>query len=134
LGSRHIAQVYKNEGKKVHAYANIDMTGYKHPSDSTVGVILDNTHPALNEFFIKVIKAYSNVTVRTWRCGYACGDHYSWYVAGFRALVYPHEVTSMRHLNPHYHTDQDTVDKFDLDRATEFVKFTLGFAVEMANN
>lgn len=115
-------------------YANIDMTGFKHPSDDTVGVILDHTDPKLNNFFIKVIKAYSNVKVATWRCGYACGDHYSWYVAGYRSLVYPHEVTSMRNLNPHYHTDRDTVDKFDLERATEFVKFTLGFAVEMANN
>lgn len=108
------------------------MTGYRHPSDPTVGVILDYTSTTLNAFFIKIIKAYSNVNVATWRCGYACGDHYSFYAAGFRGLAYPHEVTSMRNLNPHYHTDRDTVDKFDLDRATEFVKFTLGFAVEVS--
>lgn len=132
LGSRNIAQIYKNEKKKIYGHINVDMTGYKHPQDATVGVILDYTLPSLNDFFIKIIKAYSNVSVRTWRCGYACGDHYSFYAAGFRSLTYPHEVTSMRMLNPNYHTDKDTVDIFDLDRATEFVKFTLGFAVEVS--
>ena len=98
-----------------------------------VGIILDYTDKSLNEFFIKIINAYSNVKVATWRCGYACGDHYSWFVAGYKALTYPHEVTSMRNLNPNVHTDRDTVDKFDLPRATEFVKFCLGFAIETAN-
>jgi len=132
LGSRNIAQIYKNQNKVVYANINVDMTGYRNPRDGTVGIILDYTNTELNNFFIKIIQSYSNVQVRTWRCNYACGDNYSWYVAGYRSSTYPHEVTSMSLLNPHYHTDQDLVDKFDLDRATEFVKFSLGFAIELS--
>jgi hypothetical protein len=58
-------------------------------------------------------------------------DHYSWYAAGYRSLVYPQEVTDFRNLNPAYHTRVDTVDKFNPKRATEFVKFVMGFAIEM---
>jgi len=67
------------------------------------------------------------------RCNYACGDHYSWYSAGFRQLTYPQEVTSFRDLNPAYHTDRDLINMFDIQRALEFVKFMIGFAVELSN-
>jgi hypothetical protein len=37
----------------------------------------------------------------------------------------------MRNVNPAIHTDRDTVDKFNPKRATEFVKFVIGFGIEM---
>jgi len=54
-------------------------------------------------------------------------------VAGFRNLCYPQEVTDLRQVNPAIHTDRDKINMFNMVRATEFVKFTIGFAVELSN-
>jgi len=133
LGSRATAQKYKNENKIVYANINVDMTGYHPPNNPRMGLILDYTSTTLNKFFLKIIKEYSNVEAVEYRCNYACGDHYSWYVAGFRSLTYPQEVTDLRQVNPAIHTDRDKINMFNMARATEFVKFTLGFAVELSN-
>jgi bacterial leucyl aminopeptidase len=83
---------------------------------------------------MKIIKEYSHVEAIPYRCNYACGDHYSWYVAGFTSLTYPQEVTTFNDLNPAYHTGDDRLPMFNMTRATEFVKFTLGFAIELSNS
>jgi len=133
LGSRFIAQKYRTENKVVYALANVDMTGYHPVNNKNVGLIVDYTSTDLNTFFLKIVKEYSSVNMIPFRCNYACGDHYSWYSAGFRQLTYPQEVTSFRDLNPAYHTDRDLINMFDIQRALEFVKFMIGFAVELSN-
>jgi len=133
LGSRQTAQKYKNGNVQIYANANIDMTGYHPRGNPGIGLILDYTSTELNTFFLKIIKEYSHVEAKTYRCGYACGDHYSWYVAGYRQLTYPQEVNNFSNLNPAYHTDRDRINMFNMTRATEFVKFTIGFAIELSN-
>jgi len=83
---------------------------------------------------LKIIREYSSVQVVPYRCNYACGDHYSWFAAGFTSLTYPQEVTTLANLNPAYHTDRDLINLFNMTRAIEFVKFTIGFAIELSSS
>jgi leucyl aminopeptidase len=65
-------------------------------------------------------------------CGYACSDHASWTNAGYPASM-PFEAHT-RDMNPHIHSDLDTLSASDenASHALKFARLTAAFMAELA--
>jgi len=129
VGSRLVAQKYKNERRQVYGYLNIDMTGYHPPGNERMGFIVEYTDTSLNNFIKLLIREYTSLQYGDIRCNYACGDHVSWQNAGYRTS-FPFEVDNFSRYNPHIHSNRDLVDKFNTRRALEWVKLAIGYSIE----
>jgi len=130
LGSQAIARSYAENGVKVYAMLQLDMTAYTPPGKTpVVGLIFDFVNLTLTEYVSKLIDAYANIGWEQSRCGYGCSDHASWTRFGYPS-AFPFE-TRFSDLNPNIHTDRDTLDKLDMEHSIEFAKIGLAFAVEL---
>lgn len=105
LGSQAVAKSYEDEGKKVLAMLQMDMTAWvKAGTEERVGIIQDFVDPALTEFIETLVEEYcesalstkhtgsktdSRVTVSIppvkTQCSYACSDHASFAKAGYQS-------------------------------------------------
>ena len=133
LGSKDIANSYKNKGKKVLGVMQLDMTLNKGTADKDIVMMADYTNGAQNEFLGKLIDEYVKVPWGYSRCGYGCSDHASWTAAGYPASI-PFEST-MEDINKKIHTAQDTLQTAggDAKHAAKFAKLATAFVVELAN-
>jgi leucyl aminopeptidase len=134
LGSQAIATNYKNAGKKIKAFMELDMSGYFKPGSKEVFALeADYIDEGLNTFLKSLITAYSTIpwTMDT-PCGYACSDHASWYKAGFPSS-FPYEAVTGQD-NPQIHSSGDTtsVSGFSWTHSLEFAKIGVAFVYEMA--
>jgi len=129
LGSQAIALEYYNMGIIVESMLQLDMTGYG-TDGQPLGLIGDYTNPDLSNFMKLLIPAYSSLTFAAAACGYGCSDHASWTKYGYRS-AFPFETT-FNTRNPYIHTPNDVIEKLNLPRAFEFVKFAVGYVVEMS--
>ena len=125
LGSQDIAQSYKNGGKSVFAYFNLDMTGYQGGPD--VKVVYDFTNLELANFSAKVIEQYTSLSWVEFSCNYACSDHASWNRAGYAGAC----VFEPGH-HPEVHTERDDLDLINWPQTYEFLKLGLAFIVELS--
>jgi len=133
LGSQAMAQKYKADGKNVHGVLQLDMTGYNPPANNNrVGIITDFTNPELNQLLRRVVQTYGELPYGDTRCGYACSDHASWNRAGYRSS-FGFEVGVFNMLNPNIHTANDLLIHLDMKRCAKYVKFAIGFIVELSD-
>ena len=101
LGSQAIAKAYEDEGKKVLAMLQMDMTAYvKAGTEESVGIIQDFVDPDLTLFMEDLVKMYRQsfepvcevgtehtvaIPPVATKCGYACSDHASFRKAGYQS-------------------------------------------------
>lgn len=133
LGSKEIANSYKNKSRKVVGVMQLDMTLNKGTADKDIVMMADYTNAAQNEFLGKLIDEYVKVPWGYSRCGYGCSDHASWTAAGYPASI-PFEST-MEDINKKIHTANDTLQNAggDAKHAAKFAKLATAFVVELAN-
>jgi len=128
-GSQDIADAYQAEGKQVFAAMQLDMTFFR-PTSGRGGIITDYVDPELTAFLRMLVTGYSTIPFINTACGYACSDHASWNRAGY-AACHPSE-SPFNEINRALHTTRDTIDILDIPRGSEYVKISIGFAVELA--
>ena len=133
LGSKEIAALFKNQGKKVVGVMQLDMTLHKGSDDKDIVMMADFTNGAQNEFLGKLIDEYVKVPWGYSRCGYGCSDHASWTANGYPASI-PFEST-MEDINRNIHTAKDTLESSggDAKHAAKFAKLATAFVSELAN-
>ncbi len=133
LGSKEIAQTYKQKSQKVIGVMQLDMTLKKGTVDKDIVMMADYTNGAQNEFLGRLIDEYVKVSWGYSRCGYGCSDHASWTANGFPASI-PFEST-MEDINRSIHTAKDTLESAggDAKHAAKFAKLATAFVVELAN-
>lgn len=132
LGSMDVLGLYREQGKKVVAMVQQDMTGYvANKNDEHVGLVLDNANERLVRFLKVIIDAYVKIPYRETRCGYACSDHASAAKNGFpSAFILESENAKT---NRYIHTTMDTLDRLDFDHISEHVKISLATVIELSN-
>jgi leucyl aminopeptidase len=129
-GSQAIAQEYSNVGRNVVSMVQFDMCGYPANTNTPIGLTEDYVDSRLTAFVGKLIDTYSALPWEPSVCGYACSDHASWTRVNVPSS-FPFEC-KMQNINPNIHTASDTIDKISVPRCNEFVKYGVGYVVEMA--
>jgi len=126
LGSRQVAQAYRQRSVKVHAMCQLDMTGY---GNAKIAIVTNTgTNRDLNGFLKKVITEYcKNGSVDRTLFG-GTSDHASWNSASYRAC-FPFE----QQMNPNIHTVRDTMDKLNMTNAVDFIRMAVGYVVELSH-
>jgi leucyl aminopeptidase len=132
LGSKDIANRYKQSAKRVVGVMQLDMTLNKGTADKDIVMMADYTNQAQNEVLGRLIDEYVKVPWGYSRCGYGCSDHASWTAAGYPSSI-PFEST-MEDINRKIHTAQDTLQTSggDAKHASKFAKLATAFVVELA--
>lgn len=131
LGSKEIAQDYKQQGVNVVGVIQFDMTNY-HGSAKDLYIYTDYTNNPQNQFIADLLAEYQNVTVGNSQCGYGCSDHASWHGQGYPSS-FPFESVFGEH-NPNIHTANDTLANSDASGANSvpFAALALSYAGELA--
>ncbi|QLL30720.1 hypothetical protein HG536_0A05350 [Torulaspora globosa] len=132
LGSMDVLGSYREQGRKVVAMVQQDMTGYvANKNDEHIGLVLDDANERLVDFLKVVIDAYVRIPYRETRCGYACSDHASATKNGFpSAFILESENAKT---NRYIHTTMDTLDRLDFGHISEHVKISLATVIELSN-
>lgn len=136
VGSAEIAEDYKNNNVNVISYVQLDMTGYNGSVEDVY--ILDDWYSSneLNQFLTSLMDYYNasgahRFTYGFSQCGYACSDHASWAVNGYRASM-PFEA-ALGEDNPFIHTTNDLFSVLQTGaHAAKFAKLGLQYIVEAA--
>ncbi|KAI3642920.1 hypothetical protein MP228_012475 [Amoeboaphelidium protococcarum] len=135
LGSQDVAKAYAQEGRKVFAMIQNDMTGYVDPQtrrsgNRHIGVLNDFTNPQLTLKLKDWITKYTDEKPLDTKCGYGCSDHASWTKAGYASAA-PFEGL-FREINPVIHSPRDTIEKLDFDHMVSFTQLNIAFVVNLA--
>lgn len=132
LGSMDVFTSYREQGKRVVAMIQQDMTGYvldKH--DEHVGIVTDFSDAGLIDFLKLMVNSYLSIPYRETQCGYACSDHGSATRNGFpSSFVLESEYDKT---NKYIHSTMDTLDRLSFDHMREHVKLSIGAVIELAN-
>eukprot|EP00036_Acanthoecidae_sp_10tr_P010451 CAMPEP_0182923970 /NCGR_PEP_ID=MMETSP0105_2-20130417/5766_1 /TAXON_ID=81532 ORGANISM="Acanthoeca-like sp., Strain 10tr" /NCGR_SAMPLE_ID=MMETSP0105_2 /ASSEMBLY_ACC=CAM_ASM_000205 /LENGTH=363 /DNA_ID=CAMNT_0025061719 /DNA_START=22 /DNA_END=1113 /DNA_ORIENTATION=- len=131
-GSQAVAENYDTFGRNVVSMLQMDMVGYPLNTNTPIGLTTDFVNEPLSTFVGKCITTYSRLTHQPSTCGYACSDHASWTKVNVPSC-FPFESKFGTH-NPAIHTKNDVVENMSRDRTNEFVKFGLGYVVELSLN
>jgi len=119
LGSRAIAQLYKNQSVNIIAMYNIDMVGYKPPTSPTVVAFMTGSATAnLTTQCRNTVSQYlpSQPQGTTSAC---CSDQQAFFENGFPAIgVFETNTSSV--VYPDYHRDTDTPDKVNFPQVAIF--------------
>ncbi|EIE75733.1 hypothetical protein G6F46_005995 [Rhizopus delemar] len=133
LGSQAVSRKYSEEGKKVVAMLQNDMTGFigKSKEKEVIGIVTDHVDEKLTEFLKTLVDNYADIPYSLTECGYACSDHASW-----RKLGFPSAFTiesDFDNSNPYIHGTNDVIENLSFDHMKEFAKVAVGFAVELSH-
>ncbi|OWZ36045.1 hypothetical protein LQV05_006244 [Cryptococcus neoformans] len=134
LGSQAVAKSYEEEGKKVLAMLQMDMTAWvKAGTKERVGIIQDFVDPALTEFVESLVEEYLSIPPVKTQCSYACSDHASFAKAGYQS-AFAIEATFDDSNTRNIHSTADTMDhpEFSFTHMREFSKLVVAFSVELA--
>jgi len=112
-----------------------EMNGYQVERQMTL-IRDQHTSIPLTEFTSKLINEYVNDGSQpNYRINYAscgsCSDHVPFTRAGYRAACMA-EDGPFGWVNPHMHTEADTIDKLNVEQMAQFAKLGAAFAVEMS--
>ncbi|HRK03049.1 MAG TPA: M20/M25/M40 family metallo-hydrolase [Oligoflexia bacterium] len=130
IGSRAIAESYRNYGAKVAGVMQLDMTGFPGRTNA-VTFIRDHTSDELTTWTQAVFNMYVGLAFVNDRCGYACSDHASWHRYKYRS-VFPHEA-EFNESNNRIHTDHDLWDEhMNAEHAGLFARLAVAFTLELA--
>lgn len=130
LGAQSVVANFKRNNIAIDSVLQLDMTGYVSGNGPSIGLMDDFTDTELTAFIADLTSAYVQLPAGSVRCGFACSDHIAWYENGNR-VAYPFE-TMEDESNPYIHTRDDKQSKISVDHVADFVKLSLGFAVELA--
>ncbi|RCH90363.1 Leucine aminopeptidase 1, partial [Rhizopus stolonifer] len=83
LGSQDVSEAYANQGKRVLAMLQNDMTGYVGNKKEVIGIVTDHVDEKLTDFLKNLVDNYADIPYVLTKCGYACSDHASWRKLGF---------------------------------------------------
>lgn len=128
-GSADIAKFYADTGRQVVSMVQFDMVGYPKNTVTPIGLTQDYVDSTLTAYVGKLINAYSVVPWEDSTCGYACSDHASFQREGYPSS-FPFETKFGPH-NPAIHTANDVISGMSIERCNEFVKFGVGYIVEL---
>ncbi|KAF8721633.1 Zn-dependent exopeptidase, partial [Rhizoctonia solani] len=138
LGSQNLAKQYKAQNKTIRGMLNFEMVGYQPATSTNAGksstiTVLSDPVPQMSAHMVQVVQKYvPTAEQRSVECGYGCSDHYSFYNAGYPVVCVASYGPKDPELNPGYHTTNDTVDKLDFDKMSDFVRVGLAWVVEVA--
>lgn len=139
VGSDEIANRYKNEGKNIVSFMQLDMTNYPGSPKNMYFTTDTYVDQNLNNFLIDLIGTYNTtgehkITYGTSACNYGCSDHFSFAKRGY-SVAFPIEATFSQS-NPNLHTTNDTLANMDQTgtHASRFVKLGIEYIVEMAKH
>jgi leucyl aminopeptidase len=124
-GSQAIAQEYKRQNVTVAAMLNFDVLAY-HDGRNDIGIYTDNGNAQVQQFLRLLADGYLTYGRRDNTCGYGCSDHASWTNQGFPAAM-ASEYTP----HPSMHTARDNMANMNFEQLNEFIKLSIGFAVEL---
>lgn len=133
LGSREMAQSFKEQGENVLGVLQLDMTNFN-GSEWDIVLISDHTNESQNKFLGALIDTYlPNLKWGYDKCGYACSDHASWTSQGYPASM-PFEAKKGQS-NGHIHTPRDTLSRSNNRalHAQKFARLGVAFVVELDN-
>lgn len=141
VGSKNIAENYRNQNKNVVGVLQLDMTNYG-GSWADIVLMTDHTNAAQNLFVKDLAAEYlPNLVVKDDLCGYGCSDHASWHAKNYPASM-PFEAkfsgTTLdgipRQYNTALHTTNDTITRSNsnADHALKFTKLAISFVGELA--
>eukprot|EP00004_Rigifila_ramosa_P013453 TRINITY_DN297_c0_g1_i1.p1 TRINITY_DN297_c0_g1~~TRINITY_DN297_c0_g1_i1.p1 ORF type:complete len:360 (+),score=110.03 TRINITY_DN297_c0_g1_i1:71-1081(+) len=128
-GSAEIASAYSQ--RDVYAVYQSEMCGWR--GEVAEIILIDDayTDPALVSFSETLVDGYCDIPSSRERCNSACSDHASWDRQGFSTICTAESGPS-GDLNPNYHTRNDLLVALDTEFINEFVKYGIGFAVELS--
>ncbi|KAH7334968.1 hypothetical protein B0J17DRAFT_672273 [Rhizoctonia solani] len=138
LGSKNLATEYKKQNKTIRGMLNFEMIGYQPATATNAGksstiTVLSDPVPEMTAHMAQIVQKYvPTAEQRSVGCGYGCSDHYSFFDQGYPVVCIASYGPEDAQLNPGYHTTNDTVDKLDFDKMTDFVRAGLGWVVEVA--
>lgn len=139
IGSDEIASQYKNEGKNILSFMQLDMTNYPGSPKNMYFTTDTYVDQNLNDYLIDLINTYNSsgihkITYGTSACNYGCSDHFSFAKRGY-SVAFPIEATFSQS-NPRLHTTGDTLANMDetAAHASRFVKLSVEYIVEMAKH
>lgn len=129
-GSNELAELYHRLGKQVLGVMQFDGVNFQGPSFD-MALIADGTHKEQSLFVAKLVDEYLKVNWSWEKCGYACSDHYSWHIQGYRASFPVEAIASEQ--NPFIHTSLDTFEKSFLSshKADLFEKLGIAYLLEL---
>lgn len=130
VGSQHVVAHFKKQNIPVEGVVQLDMTGYAPNNKLAMWLMKDYTDNNLTSFMETLIKTYIKRPVRYTACGYACSDHASWTLNGYKAVL-PAEA-AMEKTNPYIHSPQDRPELLSLAHMTDYAKLAIAAAVELA--
>ncbi|KAL0948871.1 hypothetical protein HGRIS_008990 [Hohenbuehelia grisea] len=134
-GSKVVAKKYSEDGVKVKAFLQLDMTAYVKPGSKEVFALVDDaewTSNELTQFVKSLAETYSRLPVVMTQCGYPCSDHASWNDLGIPSA---NAVEGLgEDINSHMHSSEDTSDRpgFSWDHTLEFTKVAVAYIYELA--
>jgi leucyl aminopeptidase len=129
-GSGEIASLYARNKKRVRGILQLDGVNFTGKTYE-MSILSDGVSPAQSIFLARLVDEYVKASWAWEKCGYACSDHYSWHLEGYRAS-FPAETTASEQ-NPFFHTSQDTFDKsnFSSSHASLFEKLGMAYLLEL---
>ncbi|KEP48844.1 bacterial leucyl aminopeptidase [Rhizoctonia solani 123E] len=139
LGSKKVATEYKAQNKVIRGMLDFEMVGYQPATASNAGksstiTVLSDPVPQMSSHMAQIVQKYvPTAEQRSVACGYGCSDHYSFYDQGYPVVCIASYGPEDSQLNPGYHTTNDTVDKLDFDKASDFVRAGLAWVVEVTS-
>ena len=128
VGSQHIADTYKSQGKNVIAMLQNDMNLYRSSSVDRVYFLENGTDSALTADIGGMAKLYLNYDFQKVTFTKGTSDHASWNRKGFAATLVTEDPNDY---NPKIHSTADTVqngNKGDFTYATAFARLNLAYA------
>jgi leucyl aminopeptidase len=134
LGSQEVVRAYMENGIKVKAMLQQDMTAFvKAGTKERVGLVTDFTNAKLTTFIALLIDTYLNIPYAFTKIGYSASDHGSWNKAGVpSAFAIESEFADCNTQN--IHSTRDTMDlpEFSFSHMMQFVRLSTSFVVELA--
>ncbi|WP_164829537.1 M20/M25/M40 family metallo-hydrolase [Sinorhizobium medicae] len=137
-GSNDIVQSYRDQGLRVIAALQLDMTGYAGSSEDMY-FVTDYVSANLTTFLKDLIREYNgsgphSISHGETACGYACSDHGSWTRYGVPS-AFPFEAR-FEDYNQSIHSANDLLEQIDTtgERQAKFSKLGVEFMMELGKN
>ncbi len=131
IGSKEIAEKYKQQGKKVIGMIQIDMNLYvPQGAKPKINLVTDYTNAQHTELAYQLVRKYTELKSHKINLWFGVSDHLSWHNQGV-PTVFPFEDSEK--LNANIHTVNDTIAKSgNFILASNITKLALAYAVTLA--
>ncbi|MCU0289311.1 MAG: M28 family peptidase, partial [Acidobacteria bacterium] len=129
-GSAHYAREAAQNDENIIGVINLDMVSYTDKLPEDLDVIVNKNSKSLGTLLQTAAQNYSTIDVLTTLDGsYDYSDHSSFWDRGFPAVLC---IEDYEDTNPYYHSTGDTIDKINLDFATQATRVCLAGAAQLA--